>query len=306
MVRYIALRLLLAVVAILGVSLIVFVCARLAGDVSYLLAGEGATPQEVMQVRQRLGFDRPVPVQYLLYLGRLLQGDFGYSIRYDRPVIDLILDRYPATVQLAMAAFLLATVVGIALGMVAARYRNRWPDTAISGISVLGQSLPNFWLGIMLIILFAVRLKWFPTSGRFNTLSLVLPTLALAIHSLGPIVRVTRASMLETGNRDFVRFLRAKGMGEKLITIKHVLRNALIPITAMAGLQLSTLLGGTVIIETVFVWPGIGSLMVDAIIQHDYALIQAGAFLTSTILILLNLAIDLLYGVIDPRVRHAG
>lgn len=305
MTRYIIKRILLALVALLGVSIFVFVASRLSGDVVYLLLGDSATPEEVARLHHELGLDKPIPVQFVLFLWHLVQGDFGESIRYQRPVLQLIGERLPATLELSLSGFVMAQVIGIMLGIAAARRRGSWVDSSIRAFAVLGQSMPNFWLGIMAIIVFAVKLGWLPTSGRNGLSSLVMPMCTLAVFSLASIMRITRSAMLETMDSEYVRFLRAKGMGEGKIIWKHVLRNALIPVTALAGIQLGFLLGGTVIVETVFAWPGIGSLMVEAITSRDYPLIQAGAMLTSSILVTLNLVVDLLFGVIDPRVRYA-
>lgn len=302
--RYILRRLGLALITIVGVTLIVFVAARLSGDVVLLIAPSDATDADLAVLRAELGLDRPVWVQYQRFLADLIHGDFGDSIRYRRPAMDIILSRLPATIQLALTAFAAGAGLGLWLGIVAARRRATWLDGAIRMVAVLGQSMPNFWIGIMAILVFAVTLGWLPTSGRGGLAHLVLPAATLALFTLASILRITRSAMLETLDSEYVKFLRLKGVPEQTIAWKHALRNSLIPVLALGGIQLGNLLGGAVIVETVFSWPGIGSAMAEAISNRDYPLIQAGVLLTSLFLIALNLIVDLLFGVIDPRVRY--
>ncbi len=304
MARYILRRLGLALITIIGVTMLVFVAARLSGDVVLLIAPQDATEPELAVIRAELGLDRPVWVQYQRFVVDLAQGDFGDSIRYRRPAMEIILDRLPATLQLALTAFAAGTALGLLLGIVSARRRGTWIDATVRMTAVLGQSMPNFWIGIMAILIFAVILGWLPTSGRDGMLHLILPAGTLALFTMASIMRITRSSMLETLGSEYVKFLRAKGVPEQTIAWKHALRNALIPVLALGGIQLGNLLGGAVIVETVFSWPGIGSAMADAIANRDYPLIQAGVILTSLFLIALNLAVDLLFGVVDPRVRY--
>jgi peptide/nickel transport system permease protein len=233
----------------------------------------------------------------------LLHGDFGTSIRYHQPVVGLIASRLPATVQLLVAAFVVAEVVGIGAGVTAARTAGGWIDGLLRLISVVGQSVPSFWLGMMAILVFAVKLGWLPTSGRAGLRYLVLPTLTLAFSTMASIMRITRSALIQNLDSEYIRFLRLKGTPERLIVWKHGLRNALIPVTALSGLQLSGLLGGTVVVETVFNWPGFGSLLVEAISNRDYPIIQGAVFVSSLFLTLLNLAVDTSFLFIDPRVR---
>jgi peptide/nickel transport system permease protein len=305
MARYVLKRIGLALLAIIGVSIFVFVAARLSGDVTYLLAGDAATPAELAAIRHQLGLDQPLWIQYALFLNALVHGNFGDSIHYHTPVVDLIGQRVGASLELTVVAFLTALVFGIALGAAAALSRGSAFDIAIRGFVAVAQSMPNFWFGLIAIIVFAVNLGWFPTSGAAVPQAVVLPALTLALFPLAAIARVTRSAMLETIGAEYTRYLRAKGLPYGIIVAKHVLRNALIPITALAGVQLGFLLGGTVIVESVFAWPGLGSLMVDAMQSRDYPLIQAGTLLVSIVLVFLNLAVDMLFGVIDPRIRYA-
>jgi peptide/nickel transport system permease protein len=304
MARYIWTRIGLALVALLGVLLFVFVAARLTGDPTYLLAGDSPTPEDIARIHAQLGLDKPIYVQFFVFLGALAHGDFGQSIHYHQSVISLLAERVPATIELVVAAFVLSQVLGIAFGVLAAINRGTVLDLALRTLAALGQSMPNFWLGLVVIMIFAVGLGWFPTSGRTNLLSLVLPAITLALYPLAATMRITRSSMLEAMGSEYVRYLQAKGIKPSLIVWKHALRNALVPITALAGSQLSFLLGGTVIVETVFAWPGLGSLMVDAVHARDYPLIQTAAILISTAVVFLNLGVDLLFGIIDPRIRY--
>ena len=304
MTRYITTRIGLAVVALLGVLLFVFVAARLTGDPAYLLAGDSPTPADIARIHQQLGLDKPVWLQFFVFLGALARGDFGVSIHYHQSVLSLLGERVPATIELVLAAFLVSQVLGIALGALAAINRDSFLDVALRTLAALGQSMPNFWLGLVVIMVFAVGLGWFPTSGRSGFSSLVLPALTLSLYPLAATLRITRSSMLEAMSSEYVRYLNAKGLKPAAIVWKHALRNALVPITALAGSQLSFLLGGTVIVETVFAWPGLGSLMVDAVHARDYPLIQAAAVLTSTAVVFLNLGVDLIFGLIDPRIRY--
>jgi peptide/nickel transport system permease protein len=303
MLRYFLSRLRLAVLTILGVSIIVFVTSRMSGDVTLLLLPQDASQEELAAARHQLGLDASYPVQYYRFLVNVAQGDFGESLRYREPAMGLILNRLPATLELAFAAFILSTAIGLLLGIVSARSRSSWFDYASRIFSIIAQSMPSFWVGIMLILVFAVQLHWLPTSGDLGPIYFVLPVVTLALVPIASTLRVTRSAMLETLDADYVKFLRVKGLAERFIVWKHALRNALVPVIAISGLTLGFLIGGTVIIESVFAWPGLGNLLVESIFTRDYPVIQAGVAVTSVFLILLNLAVDLLFGVIDPRVR---
>ncbi|WP_114951554.1 ABC transporter permease [Sphingosinicella terrae] len=304
MLSYFLRRLGRAAITIVAVSLIVFVAVRATGDPTFSLVAEDATEAEIAEVRAELGLDRPYFVQYAIYVGDVISGDFGTSLRYKQPAFDLVVQRLPATLQLALAAFILSTVFGILLGILAALRQGRWPDMAIRAFAALGLSAPSFWVGILAILLFGVMLQWLPTSGRAHPLSLLLPAMTLALHSMASIVRLTRSAMLETSSAEYIKFLRSKGLPERLIIWKHALRNALVPIVAILGLQLSNLVGGAVIIEVVFNWPGVGRLMIEALVNHDFPVIQAGVLLITLSTVLVNLAIDMSYGVIDPRIKY--
>lgn len=301
---FIVKRLFLAVITIVGVSIIVFVCARLSGDVTFLLLPTDATEQDIRNIRQSLGLDQPLWVQFMRFVAAVFHGDFGESIKYQVPAMDLVVARIPATVQLTLSAFLISIVVGIPLGVLAALRRNSVSDWTIRSVAVLGQSMPNFWIGLMLILLFAVKLQWLPSSGRGGFSHLILPAFTLALFGIAAIMRVTRSSLLEQLDMDYVRFLSSKGLSARLILWKHMLRNAIIPVLALCGVLLANLIGGAVIIEAVFNWPGLGSLVVESVVGRDYPVIQAAVILTSVFLILLNLSIDVAFGVVDPRIRY--
>ena len=297
-------RLKLALITILGVTLIVFVAARLSGDVVYSLVGDAANTEEIETMRRQLGLDRAVWMQYFIYVGNVAQGDFGRSIRYQRPVTDVIAERVPFTVQLGLTAFFVSIVLGVSLGILAARTRGSFVDGAVRTIAVVGQSMPHFWIGMMAILVFAVTLRWLPTSGAGGMSHLVMPALTLATFPMAAILRITRSSMLETLDAEYVKFLRVKGLAERLIVWKHALRNALIPVIALSGIQLGNLLGGAVIVETVFSWPGLGNLMVESIVSRDYPVIQSGVLMIAVFLISLNFLVDLIFGFVDPRIRY--
>lgn len=301
--RFLLRRLLFGVLALLGVSIITFVATRLSGDVTYLLVPMDATVDEIAAVREKYGLDRPLPAQFTAWLGSLLHGDFGTSIKYDTPALDLVLSRLPATVLLALTGFTLALLIGVTLGIVAARFRGSAVDSGASLFSLVGQAMPGFWVAIMLQLLFAVRLGWLPTGGMGSWRHLVLPAIAVSWFSIAAFMRLTRSSMLEVLDTDYVKLARIKGNPEPVVIVKHAFRNALIPLVTFAGLNLGALLGGTVVIETVFAWPGVGQLMIASIGARDYPVVQAGVLVTASIFIAVNLLVDVLYGVLDPRIR---
>lgn len=314
MTTYLIRRLLLAIPVLLGATFLVFSSIRLVpGDPAIAIAGELATPELVAQVRAEMGLDRPLLVQYGVYLERILRGDLGRSIRSGLPVAQEIVTRLPKTIQLAVLSLLLAASIGIPLGVLSATRPNSWIDSGSMVMALLGVSMPIFWLGLMLMIFFAVLLpRWLelpgpvlPPTGSGTWKHLIMPTVALAANSMAIQARMTRACMLEVLQADYVRTARAKGVAERLVIYRHALRNALIPIVTIIGLQFGTLLGGAVLTETVFAWPGLGRLLVDAIGYRDYPMIQ-GAVLVITIgFVLVNIAVDVLYAWLDPRIHYA-
>lgn len=301
--RFIAKRLLLAIVTLLGVTLIVFVATRLTGDPALLIAPSDATDEEIQAIREDLGLDKPIPVQYLIFLRDAFQGDFGESLRYDQPAMTLALKRFPATLELAAWAFALGLILGVPLGILSATRPGTVRERLGSSFALLGLSVPGFWLAVILMLVFSVKLGWFPTSGREELASRVLPVIAVGWVSLAQIMRVTRSSMLEVLGSDYVKMARIKGLRERLVIWKHALRNALIPVLGMAGFMFAMLIGGAALVESVFRWPGIGSLLIDGVFARDFPLVQAGVILVAATVILVNLLVDLAYGIIDPRIR---
>ena len=302
--RYLLRRVLLGIVTLIGVSIIIFVASRLSGDVALLLAPQEATDEEIQDIRVQLGLDKPIPVQYYFFVKDALRGEFGQSIRYHRPVMEVILSRVPGTVELVGVAFIFSILSGVLLGTISATRRDSWMDLSGKLFALLGQSMPGFWIGIMAILVFAVHLGWLPTSGRGGISHLVLPAFSLGWYSIASIMRVTRSSMLDVLDSEYIKMARIKGNPQRVVVWKHALRNALIPVIGLGGMQLTHLIGGAVIVESVFSWPGLGSLIVDAVYARDYPLVQACVFLISFFFISLNLIVDLLYGLIDPRIRY--
>ncbi len=304
--RYVLQRLGQSAVTLLGVSVLVFVILRvLPGDPARMLLPDGAPESAVAELNRQLGLREPFIVQYGLFLKSVARGDFGQSFQYRAPALRVVLERLPATIQLTLAAMLITIVAGVSLGIFTAVRRGTRYDVAGTIVAVLGQSLPNFWLGIMLILLFGVALRWLPTSGFSGWTSLVLPAITLAAFPMALVARLTRSSMLEILHRDYIRTGRAKGLAEGNVVFRHALRNAAIPVLTVIGLQIGALLGGAVITESVFAWPGMGKLIVDAIFFRDFPVVQTVLILSATVFVVINLAVDLLYTVIDPRIRYS-
>ena len=304
--RYLSLRLVQAILAILGASTIVFFVLHLSSDPVLLLAPQNATPADLARLRHQLGLDQPIWVQYVTFLHNLIHGNLGYSYVQDQRAIDLVLDRLPYTAELAVAALVLSLAVGVPIGMLTAVYRGTWIEQALMPIILVGQSMPSFWSGILLILLFSVHFHWLPSSGTGGIRSLILPAITLASLTMATFARMTRSSFMEQLDQEYVRTARSKGVGAGRIMVAHVLRNASIPIITVLGLETANLLGGAVITETIFAWPGIGLLTVQAIAARDFPIIQAVVLLASVIFISANLLTDLLYGVVDPRIRLGG
>jgi ABC-type dipeptide/oligopeptide/nickel transport system permease component len=296
-------RLFRAGVALWLVSTVVFVVMRLSGDPVPLLLPPDAPIAEMERVRHDLGLDRPLPVQYAVFLAHVVRGDFGRSIHFRQPAMEVAASYLRATFELGLVAFAVAVVVAFPVGVLAAVRRNTALDHATMGLALVGQSAPTFFIGILLILLLALRFDLFPTSGRGDWRHLVLPSLTLGAFTMASIARITRSAVLEVQRADFVRTARAKGVGEAWVVIKHTLRNAALPILTITGLQFGTLLGGAVVTETVFAWPGIGRLAIQSIYNRDYPVVQATVFMAAMLFILINLVLDVLYGVLDPRAR---
>ncbi len=291
-------------VVLLGIATIVFVTMRLSGDPVYLLVTESATPEEIARLRHLLGFDQPIWVQYAQFLAKAATGDFGESLRFQVPATQLVMETIPYTAALAAGAIAFSVAAAIPLGILAAVKRGSLVDTVTTSLSLLGLSMPVFWLGLMLILFFAVQLHWLPASGSGSPVHLILPAIALGSYSMGRITRLTRSSMLEVLRQPFLNTARSKGLAESVVILQHALPNAAIPVITMIGLEFGTLLGGAVVTETVFAWPGLGRLIVQGIAYRDYPLVQAGVLYISLIFVFINTAMDVLYSLIDPRVRY--
>jgi peptide/nickel transport system permease protein len=304
--HYLVQRILGALVTILGVLTIVFLLLRLVpGDPARLVAGLTASPQEVEAVRQRLGMDEPLLVQYGVFLRDIAQGNFGTSLYTNKPVMNDIVERLPYTLQLALVTMVLTMLLGLPLGILAAAHEKTWIDYVISVGSLLGISLPSYALGLVLIVIFAVQLKWLPAAGAGDGIrSLILPSFTLSLIFLAVVTRITRGAMLEALRQDYVRTARAKGLPARQVLTRHALRNALLPVVTVLGLQFGGLMGGAVLIETVFGWPGVGLLLTDSIFNRDYTMVQGVVLFVAVVFVFVNLAVDLLYAVIDPRIRY--
>ncbi len=305
MLQYTLRRILISIPTIIGVLIIVFSMVRLApGDPAVLLAGEFASPEVIERARERFGLDRSLPEQFARFVGGLVQGDLGRSTRTNRLVTEDLANFFPNTLEMAFAAILVALVVGVPAGVISALRPNGPLDFGVTFVALLGVSMPVFWFGLLAILIFSVELGWFPVAGRGTLAHLVLPSITLGLSSTAIIARMTRSSMLEVLNQDFVRTARAKGLREGQVVVKHALRNAFVPVVTVIGLQFGALLAGAVITETVFTWPGIGRLLVDSIRARDYPVVQGAVLLIAVSFVLVNLIVDLIYGFIDPRIRY--
>jgi ABC-type dipeptide/oligopeptide/nickel transport system permease component len=300
---YLVRRLWQSVLVLFGVSVVVFLILHLTGDPAALLLPPDATAEDVARFRKSMGFDDPVAVQYVRFLKGALRGDFGESLRHGEPAMGLVVERMPATFELAGAGLLLALCLAIPAGIISAVKRNTLVDYVSTVVALLGQAMPTFWLGIMLILVFSVRLNWLPSSGRGDLQHLILPAITLGLFTTARITRLTRSGMLEVLGQDYIRTARAKGMSEPPVVWKHALKNASIPIVTIVGIELGTVLGGSVITETIFAWPGVGRLSVQAIFNRDYPVVQAAVFLLASTFVIVNLLVDVVYTYLDPRIR---
>ncbi|MET0485635.1 MAG: nickel ABC transporter permease [Candidatus Rokuibacteriota bacterium] len=303
MTTYFVRRLLQSLIVLLGVSFVVFFILHLTGDPALVLLPPDASPEDVRRFREAMGFNDPFLVQYGRFLGGALRGDFGQSIRHGESAFHLVAERMPATFELAGAALLLALVLSIPAGIISAVRRNTALDYFSTVVALLGQSMPTFWLGIMLILLFSVQFHLLPSSGRGTLEHLILPAVTLGLFTTARITRLTRSGMLEVLGQDYIRTARAKGVSNPPVVWKHALKNAAIPIVTIVGIELGTLLGGSVITETIFAWPGVGRLSVQAIANRDYPVVQAAVFLLATTFVVVNLLVDIIYTYLDPRIR---
>jgi peptide/nickel transport system permease protein len=302
--NYLLKRLYHSFIVIFGITLIIFIITHMIGDPVVLLLSPEATQADRDELQRQLGLDRPLPVQYMVFLKDAVRGDFGTSFRHQRPALELVLHHLPATLELTLAAMVLSVLISIPLGILASMKPGSLLDRTGMTFALFGQSAPVFWIGIMFILLFGVKLRWFPISGRGGIENLIMPAMTLALFSTAAQTRLTRSSMLDVLDKDFIRTARSKGLHEFRVILKHGLKNALIPIITIVALQFGMMLSGAVITETIFAWPGVGRLAVNAIYNRDYPVIQAAVFVTSFFFIFINLIVDILYTKIDPRITY--
>lgn len=302
--KYLVRRILQIIPVLLIISFIVFCLVFVAGDPVALMLPEDASQEDIDALRTALGLDKPFLVQYGNYMIGLVQGDFGESFRYNQSALPLVLERLPATLELGLAAMVVAILISIPLGIWSATKQNSPLDLLATGGAVLGKAMPNFWLGIMLILLFSVTLGWFPVSGRGSFSNLVLPAITLGTGIAAEMTRLVRSSMIEILSQDYVRTAKSKGLRDLFVIYKHAFRNALIPTITITALQTSTVVGGALITETVFSWPGLGQLLIQAVNTRDMAIVQASVFVIAFAVIIMNLLADLLYRLLDPRIKY--
>jgi peptide/nickel transport system permease protein len=305
MTRYLAARLVSFVPVVVGVSILVFLMLHMVpGDPVAVLAGDAPLPAaELERLREQFGFNDPLYVQYGRFVARALSGDLGRSLRTKRPVMEEIAEQFPQTIELAIAAMVIAVVLGVVLGVVAATHQATWIDALCSVVALLSVSMPSFWLGLMLIFVFALGLGWFPATGQGGVERLVLPAITLGWFAAAIIARLVRSSMLEVLRQEYVMTARAKGLRESLVMYRHALRNALIPTVTIVALQFGALLGGAVVVETVFARQGLGRLIVGGILQKDFPIVQGAVLVTALVYVLANFLVDIVYAALDPRIR---
>lgn len=305
MARFLLIRVAQSVVTVTLVVFVVFVMSRVAGDPVTLLAGFDFSQEDIAEVREELGLNDPLHEQFGRFLLDIARGDFGTSFRTNQPAMDEVLSRAPATAQLALVSMAISLAISIPLGVVAAIKRGSITDSVARFFALLGQATPNFWLGLMLIFFFAVRLGWLPTGGRPDWKALILPAFTLGTASAASITRLTRSAMVDVLNQDYITQARLKGLPERTVVLRHGFRNAMIPVLTILGLQIGILLAGSVIVETIFAWPGVGRLIIQSLGVSDYPVVQAAVLLIATTVVVANLITDIVYMIIDPRIRYA-
>ena len=302
--QYVIRRLWQGVIAIVGALLIVFIAQRLSGDPVALMLPMDASEEDFEAMRKTLGLDKPLFVQFLVFMGDALQGDFGHSYQWNAPAMQLLLARLPATLELALAGLVFALLLAVPLGVLSAVYRGSWIDKGAKLFAMLGQAMPGFWVGLLLIAFLPVELRWFPAYGRGGVEHLILPAIALGWYPVAAMTRTLRSSMLDILESDYIRMERAIGLPERQIVWRYALRNAAVPLVTMIGVYFANMLGGAFVIEVVFAWPGVGRAVVEAVFARDFPVVQAGVVLAALVFVVVNLLVDLSYGVIDPRIRH--
>jgi peptide/nickel transport system permease protein len=304
MARFVIIRILQAIVTLIVISMVVFALARASGDPVMLMAPAMATLEDIEAVRQHLGLDKPIYEQYWIFLENVIHGDFGKSIISRRNVSTMIVERLPNTISLGFTAIVVGILVSIVLGVRAATKFNTWQDSGVKFLAILGQAMPNFWLAILAIYIFAVQLRWLPTSGMGSPAHYVLPVLVLSFFMLPILMRLIRSSMLDILGSEYVKLARIKGVSERSVIWKHALRNAIIPLLTAAGITFATIVTGAIIIETVFAWPGIGRMLYEAVLQRDFPVVQGITMLVAVIVLSVNLIVDIAYAYVDPRIRY--
>jgi peptide/nickel transport system permease protein len=302
--HYLLKRLAQSLIVIIGIGAIVFVITHLTGDPTDLLLPQEATEEDRLLLRNQLGLDRPLPVQFAEFMFRMIQGDFGHSFRHQSPALTLLLTALPATIRLTLFAMALAIVVAVPIGIFSSTRPGTLWDRIGMAVALIGQSMPVYWAGLMMILLFAVKLRWLPSTSGSGFRSMIMPAVTLGMFAMAAIARFTRSAMLDVLDTDYIRTARIKGLAEWVVVLKHALKNAAIPVITMTSLQFGRMLAGTVIVETIFSWPGLGRLAVQAIYNRDYPVVQAAVFITSLIFVMINLLVDILYTYIDPRITY--
>ncbi|HSH01588.1 MAG TPA: ABC transporter permease [Anaerolineae bacterium] len=302
--RYLLSRTLESLGLLLGVLIIVFFMVRLTGDPASLMLPREASAEQAAAFREAMGFDRPLPIQFAEFMFGAVQGDFGNSLHFRQPAFGLVIDRLPATIQLATAALIFAIIVAVPIGIIGGSKPGGFVDLIARLIGLIGQTIPNFWLALILMLIFAVRLRWLPSFGRDNWQSVILPAVALGMGTMGQLVRLTRSAVLEIRNEEYIRTARSKGVPAWRLASHHIFRNATIPLVSVIGVQYGYLLGGSIYIETIFSWPGLGNLLDQAVSGRDFPLVQAIAFVISLFIIALNLLTDIAYAILDPRIGY--
>ncbi len=302
--RFLITRLAQGLLSILGASVVIFIISRLSGDPILILLPNDAPASLIEQTRRALGLDLPLWRQYLIFAGNALMGDFGNSYRWQMPALTLVLQRLPATIQLAVAALTFSIAVAIPFGVLSAVYRGSWFDTFGKGFAMLGQAMPGFWVGLLLIMVFAIYLGWLPAFGHGSPAHLVMPAIALGWYPVAAQTRVIRSAMLDVLDSDYIRVARALGAPERVLIWKYAFRNAAIPLVTILGVYFASMLGGAFVVEVIFAWPGVGRTVVEAVFARDFPVVQAGVLFTSILFVTSNLLVDLSYGLIDPRIRR--
>lgn len=306
MIGFVGRRVLQGLVSIVGASILIFVISRLSGDPIVLMLPVDAPQAVIDETRRSLGLDLPLWRQYLIFAGHALTGDFGASYRWQMPALDLVLDRLPATVELAVAGLLFSVLLAVPLGVLSAVHRGSWIDRLGRSFAVLGQAMPGFWVGLLLVLVFSIKLNWLPAFGQGGVSHLLMPAIALGWYPVAAQTRIVRSAMLDVLESDYIRMGRALGAPERVLVWKYAFRNAAVPLVTMLGVYFASMLGGAFVVEVVFAWPGLGRTVVEAVFSRDFPVVQAGVLFTSILFVASNLLVDLSYGLIDPRIRRDG